>query len=182
MKSSSGVLPAALVDYFSRTTVALALSDTSNDVPLVLVNEPFCRLTGYSASEVVGRNCRFLQGADTDEESKAAIHHYIHENSADAGRFPIVNYRKDGSTFQNLVFITRLRDFEGTTRYFLASQFDMSSARVRARIGENDRTLSRNLGDIETIGREFGLAMEGSAKILSDSVAMIARLALDADR
>lgn len=175
-------LPEGLVEYFSRTTVALALSEAGGDVPLVLVNEPFCRLTAYSRDDAVGRNCRFLQGPDTTSESKSALHDFIHDDRHDGGRFPVLNYRKDGSAFHNLVFMTRLRDSDGTARYVLASQFDMSSSMLRAEIGENDRKLNRHLSDIETIGREFGLAMEGSAKILSDSVAMIAKLAMDAER
>jgi hypothetical protein len=64
----------------------------------------------------------------------------------------------------------------------LASQFDMTTAVQRSGIEGNDRQLRRTLTDVEQIGREFGLAMFGSAQMISDSVATMARLKLNTDR
>lgn len=176
------VLPTSLRDYLYRTTVPLAVSDGSGDVPLVLVNKAFCDLTGYAEDEVVGHNCRFLQGPDTDEENRAALRDFVQGAGDDSGRFPILNYTKDGKAFHNFVFMTRLRDRSGEVRFILASQFDMTTAVERTRIDNNDETLKRTLTDVEQIGREFGLAMIGSAQMISDSVATMARLTLDDDR
>lgn len=172
-------LPDPLADYIERSRVALAISTAEGDVPLVLVNESFCTLTGYDRADVEGRNCRLLQGDETDREGQRALHDFVHDDSQDDGRFPIVNYRKDGSTFRNLVFMSRLRARGGTTRFILASQFDMSAADRRRSLRENDAELSRNLADIHLMGQQFGLAMEGSAKAISDSVAMLAKLHLN---
>lgn len=176
-------LPQGLRAYVEKTGVAISLAiiDDDGDVPLVLANESFCKLTGYQEAEVVGRNCRFLQGPETTEEQKKALHDFIHDTAVEAGRFPVMNYRKDGSSFFNFVYMTRLRDRTGKARYVLASQFDMTSALRQQRLRDNDKQLTRNLSDIEAIGREYGLAMLGSSKMLADSVATIARLTIDED-
>ncbi|QQA43919.1 PAS domain-containing protein [Pelagovum pacificum] len=182
MTSNADALPEALRSYFDRSTVALALSDTSDDVPLVLVNDKFCELTGYEPDDVIGHNCRMLQGEETSSDDRAGLREFLEDDSQEGGRFPILNYRKSGEAFYNLVFMTRLRDDQGVTRFILASQFDMTTTKLRARLDDNDARLNRSLSDVETIGREFGLAMQGSAKILSDSVAMLARLSMDGYR
>ncbi|MGR3322247.1 MAG: PAS domain-containing protein [Pseudooceanicola sp.] len=172
-------LPAALSGYIEKSGVALAISRADRDAPLILVNGAFCDLTGYARDEVIGRNCRFLQGSDTAEADRMALHDFVNGLGADNGRFPILNYRKDGSEFLNLVFMTRLRDEGGETQFVLASQFDMTSAMNRARIAENDAALKSALTDMEQIGREFGFAMIGSAQLLADSVALMARMTLE---
>lgn len=171
--------PERLAAYIRQSNIALAMSDTSRDAPLVLVNQAFCKLTGYDDDDVLGRNCRFLQGEDTTPEMVKPLHDFVHGAGQDSDRFPILNYRKDGSTFQNYVFMTRLRASDGEVRYILASQFDMSSALRRAKIGTNDEKLRRTLTDLDQIGREFGIAMVESAKLLADSVATMARFSFD---
>ena len=174
-------LPERLAEYVQSSGVALAISDTSEDAPLVMVNDAFCTLTGYDAADVLHRNCRFLQGPETTEEMRQPLHDFVHGTGEDEGRFPILNYRKDGTAFHNYVFMTRLRDDEGQVRFILASQFDMTSAVNRSKIHSNDATLRHALSDVEQIGREFGLAMMGSAKLLADSVATMARLSFRED-
>lgn len=174
-------LPPSLRDYILKSNIALAVSQTEDDAPLILVNDAFCKLTGYSNEEVVGHNCRFLQGPDTSEEMRQPLHDFVHGEGPDNGRFPILNYRKDGSTFLNFVFMTRLLGAGRKPRFILASQFDMTTALRRSELSHNDEKLRRVLSDVEQIGREFGLAMVGSAQMIADSIAMMAKLSLDED-
>lgn len=179
--TSQDSLPRSLDAYIRRSGIALAVSVVEADAPLILVNDAFCRLTGYTEEDVLGHNCRFLQGEDTTEEMRGPLHDFVHGEGPDSGRFPILNYRKDGSSFFNFVFMTRLRDRSGTVRFILASQFDMTSTLRRAGLSQNDEKLKRALSDVEQIGREFGLAMVGSAQMIADSVAIMARLSFDED-
>lgn len=174
-------LPKPLSDYMRSARVALAVSRSGEDAPLILVNEAFCTLTGYAADEVIGHNCRFLQGADTTEEMRRPLREFVRGTEPQSGRFPILNYRKDGTSFLNFVFMTRLLDRDGSPRFLLASQFDMTTAMRRNRLPQNDMELTRTLDEVEQISREFGLAIIGSAQMISDSVALLARLSLDTD-
>ena len=97
------------------------------DTPLVYANNSFCQLTGYELDEIVGRNCRFLQGPETNPETVAKI-----GEALGAGRaigIDILNYRKDGSTFWNALYISPVINDAGELLFFFASQFDASERR-----------------------------------------------------
>jgi PAS domain S-box-containing protein len=108
------------------------------DNPLEVANSTFCALTGYSESEIVGRNCRFLAGEATEPWITDRIRKAI------VSRRPvlvdILNYRSDGSPFRNGVLVTPLFDEEGHLEWFLGSQvelgpdspLDFDSRRARA--------------------------------------------------
>ncbi len=87
------------------------------DNPLIYVNPAFERITGYSREEVVGRNARFLQGAETDRETAREIRSKIETEEAFKGA--ILNYRKDGSSFWNELTISPIVDDSGTTSRFV---------------------------------------------------------------
>ena len=103
------------------------------DNPIVFANDAFLKLTGYSRLEVAGRNCRFLQGPDTDPQAIARIRTAIREE-VDI-KIDILNYRKDGSTFHNALYVGPVRDEAGRVVYFFASQLDVSEHhRMQAQI------------------------------------------------
>lgn len=94
------------------------------DTPMVAVNHAFAELTGYPMQEIVGRNCRFLQGPRTDPISPLRIRRCL-----DAGQGCIewiVNYRRDGSQFYNLLFISPVRDADGHLLFFFGNQLDIT--------------------------------------------------------
>ncbi|MDQ7996921.1 MAG: histidine kinase famiy protein [Luteibacter sp.] len=97
------------------------------DNPIVFANEAFIRMTGYEAQELLGENCRFLQGKDTDPETVNEVRKAIAERREIATE--ILNYKKDGSTFWNALFISPIYDREGKLIYFFASQLDVSRRR-----------------------------------------------------
>ncbi|WP_038148267.1 PAS domain-containing protein [Thioclava atlantica] len=170
-------LPEALVQYCDRSTVALSIATpVLEDTPLVYVNTAFSALTGFRADQALGRNCRFLQTERTTGESRAAMREFIGDSSVTAGRFRVINARRDGTVFDNFVFMTRLSDRAGTTQLLLGSQFDLTHAARRADLAANDAALLRNASDLEAISRGFGLAMIGSAKVIADSVSTMASI------
>lgn len=101
--------------------VAAVVSDPRTpDNPIIACNEAFCRLTGYSRDEIIGRNCRFLRGDRTEPEQTAML-----RDAVAAGRpamVELINYRKDGTPFRNAVMIAPLFDDKGALEYFLGSQ------------------------------------------------------------
>ena len=99
------------------------------DLPLVWVNPAFERLTGYAADEVRGRNCRLLQGPDTDPRAVQRIRAAL--GAARPVTETLLNYRQDGSTWWNEVVITPVHSAAGELTHFVGVQIDVGE-RVRA--------------------------------------------------
>ncbi|KAH8066082.1 phosphorelay sensor kinase [Aureococcus anophagefferens] len=120
------------------------------DNPIVWTSEAFLQMTGYDRDDVIGRNCRFLQGPRTDPRQVSVIRdaaYKEHEASV-----TILNYRKDGTTFWNRFFVAPLRDAEGKVTFFVGVQTDVSAAFARPGTSDVDTpkpspaTLPRSLG------------------------------------
>ncbi|MHA6770184.1 histidine kinase famiy protein [Sphingobium ummariense] len=110
------------------TRMPMILTDPrQDDNPIVFANKAFLDLTGYEESEIVGRNCRFLQGPDTDRETVRALREAV--GAQEAISTEILNYRRDGSPFWNAVFVAPVYDDDGTLIYFFASQLDVTRRR-----------------------------------------------------
>ncbi|APY15799.1 PAS domain S-box protein [Brucella sp. 10RB9214] len=94
------------------------------DNPIVFANPAFLKLTGYEADEVMGRNCRFLQGHGTDPAHVRAI------KSAIAAEKPIdidiINYKKSGEAFWNRLHISPVHNADGRLQHFVSSQLDVT--------------------------------------------------------
>jgi sigma-B regulation protein RsbU (phosphoserine phosphatase) len=95
------------------------------DQPLIYANQGFERITGYATADVMGRNCRFLQGPGTDPAAAAEIRAALTE--ARPCLVEILNYRKDGSTFWNRLSITPVRDGAGNLTHFIGVQSDITA-------------------------------------------------------
>ncbi|RKQ91231.1 PAS domain S-box-containing protein [Solirubrobacter pauli] len=114
----------------------LDLSDTGflltdprrDDHPIVYVNDPFLEMTGYAADEVLGRNCRFLQGEGTDPAAIDELRRAIADERPTT--VEVLNYRKDGSPFWNQVYITPVRDGDGHVVHFIGLQIDVTARRA----------------------------------------------------
>jgi PAS domain S-box-containing protein len=94
------------------------------DNPIVAVNEPFLKLTGYSREEVLGRNCRFLAGPETEQQGSAALARATAEARPELTE--LLNYRRDGTAFRNAVMIAPVFGASGELLYFLGSQMDVT--------------------------------------------------------
>ncbi len=112
------------------TRMPMVISDARvPDYPLVFANAAFCRLTGYTRAEIIGRNCRFLQGPQTDPEAVARIRAAVRE--AREIEIDIRNHRKDGEPFWNRLLMAPVYDAAGELAYFFASQVDVTIERER---------------------------------------------------
>lgn len=113
------------------TRMPMVITDPrQSDNPIVFCNKAFQDLTGYERSEIIGRNCRFLQGPKTDQVQVSKIRDAI-EAGTDV-EVDLLNYRKDGSTFWNALYLSPVRNAAGDIQFFFASQLDVSD-RVEAR-------------------------------------------------
>lgn len=94
------------------------------DTILIYVNPGFEKLTGYAPQEILYRDCRFLQGADTDPEAVRAVREAIETNQP--VRTILKNYRKDSSCFWNELSITPFYDEVDRRQYYIGIQKDVS--------------------------------------------------------
>ncbi len=100
------------------------------DNPIVYASQGFLNLTGYRFDEVLGRNCRFLQGPETDPMAVDRIRKGI-ETGEDT-TVVLLNYRKDGTTFWNQFFVAALRDGDGNIVNYLGVQCKVSHEYAQA--------------------------------------------------
>ncbi|AXR79954.1 PAS domain-containing protein [Natrarchaeobaculum sulfurireducens] len=111
-----------------KAPIGIAVCDPNReDLPMIYVNEEFERMTGYSSDEVVGHNCRLLQGSDTDEAAIETLRQGI--EATEQTTVVIKNYRKDGEPFWNRVSIAPVRDKSGTLTEWIGFQQDVTAQR-----------------------------------------------------
>lgn len=124
------------------TRMPMVITDPAiDDNPIVFCNEAFQHLTGYSREEIVGRNCRFLQGPDTEPETVTRLRSAVAASAAID--VDILNYRKDGTTFWNALYLSPVHNDAGEVQFFFASQMDVTE-RIEAQA-----TIARQKADIE---------------------------------
>ena len=114
----------ALTDMIAVSPIAAVVSNPRlPDNPIIDCNQAFLELTGYSREEIIGRNCRFLAGTETENELTAQL------RSGIAAKRPvmveILNYKKDGTPFRNAVMVAPIYDASGELEYFLGSQVEI---------------------------------------------------------
>jgi len=133
-----------------KAPIGIAVSDpTQEDNPLVYVNDGFMEQTGYTRQEATGRNCRFLQGEDTDETTVAELRAAI--NAAEPASVTIRNYRADGSPFWNHLEISPVTDESGTVVNYLGFQQDVTERKERQEaLKETQKRLGMVLSETDT--------------------------------
>lgn len=97
------------------------------DNPIVLANKAFLHLTGYEAYEILGRNCRFMQGESTSEKTISELREAI--AAGVETNVELLNYKRDGTSFWNELHISPIHDDSGRVAYFFASQHDVTEKR-----------------------------------------------------
>lgn len=175
---------------FARTRMPMIVADARKpDWPIVLTNQAFLDLTGYQADEVLGRNCRFLQGPETSPE---AIHR-LSVGIAQEQTFNVelLNYRKDGSTFWNAARLSPVYDASGRLRYYFGSQWDITERRNAEALRAAEYRLLREVdhramnalalvqGFVRLSRRDtterFARSVEGRVNVLARTHTMLAR-------
>ncbi|MDY0961336.1 response regulator [Massilia sp. CFBP9026] len=110
------------------TRMPMLITDPrQDDNPIVFANGAFTDLTGYREDELLGRNCRLLQGPDTDRATVAELRRAVDEERAVA--VDILNYKADGTPFWNALFFGPIFDQDGKLLHFFASQMDITERR-----------------------------------------------------
>lgn len=124
---SRASLPRTMIRAVAAAAQSISIADyDAPDQPLVYVNRAFETLTGYSAAEILGRNCRFLQ-EPADADSHAVIAQLRTAITAGAEiRTVLRNYRKDGTAFWNELHLSAVRDDTGRITHYIGYQSDVS--------------------------------------------------------
>uniref|UniRef100_J3LWM1 non-specific serine/threonine protein kinase n=2 Tax=Oryza brachyantha TaxID=4533 RepID=J3LWM1_ORYBR len=115
------------------------------DNPIIFASDSFLELTEYTREEILGRNCRFLQGPETDQGTVDKIREAIREQKEITVQ--LINYTKSGKKFWNLFHLQPMRDQKGELQYFIGVQLDGSDhvEPLRNRLSENTEIQSAKL-------------------------------------
>ncbi|WP_048435737.1 PAS domain-containing protein [Methylobacterium platani] len=132
--ADAGVLFSAV----ERTGLPMIITDPNlPDEPIIFANRAFQEMCGYGADELLGRNCRFLQGLGSEQDQLTALRAALAQGRNIA--LEITNYRKDGTAFINNLFVAPVYDADGRLLYRFGSQLDVTEVhRNRQRLAENE--------------------------------------------
>ncbi|WP_255193080.1 bacterio-opsin activator domain-containing protein [Natronobeatus ordinarius] len=147
----------------AETPVGVAISDPAReDNPLIYVNDAFERTTGYPFDEVVGRNCRFLQGEASDPETVDEMREAIDDDRPVT--VELVNYRKDGTPFWNEVTLAPMYDDDGEVTNYVGFQNDVTARKEAELEVERHRDeLESVLERVEGLIQDVTTAIAGAA-------------------
>ncbi|WP_292507239.1 PAS domain-containing protein [Methylobacterium sp.] len=154
------------------TRMAMIITDPRlPDNPITFANDAFLQMTGYTRDEVMGRNCRFLQGPDSDATEVARIREAV-ESRQDVS-VDLLNYRKDGTSFWNALYISPVINEEGELLFFFASQLDvtdrkMNEFQVNADKDRFERAVAERTRELEASNRELAAALELRTTLLHE--------------
>ncbi|MCL4125836.1 UNVERIFIED_CONTAM: hypothetical protein GTU68_060231 [Idotea baltica] len=145
----------------------IVIADASAaDHPIVYTNPGFLNLTGYSMDEVVGRNCRFLQGEETDEVAVKKIHEHL--KSGKPCQVTLKNYRKDGTSFWNDLQVTPVFDSDGTLVSYIGIQNDITERVDAENVAKSNATRTQTILDTTADGI-IGLNLDGDCTFCNSS-------------
>ncbi|MEL7059951.1 MAG: PAS domain-containing protein [Acidobacteriota bacterium] len=183
--STFNFLEPVLDQVASGVTIADA---TRADLPLVFVNRVFEEMTGYQRGDILGSNCRFLQGPATEASAVADLRRAI--RAGEAARVTLLNYRRDGSTFWNELQLTPVRNAIGRLTHYIGVQTDVTANRRLDQLVQLSAELDDGFGDPSEVRAmrqvlaqvPFGvLLIEADLSVAFANRAALALLDIDAD-
>ncbi|MFZ2450472.1 MAG: PAS domain-containing protein [Methylovulum miyakonense] len=125
VEKDNGLIPQILSSILDECVNGVTLADPDIEgAPIVYANKAFERLTGYTNADIIGHNCRFLQGIDRDQPERYLIADAM--KNGQSVEVTLRNYRKDGELFFNHLKITPLLDRKGRVIYYLGVQYDVT--------------------------------------------------------
>jgi chemotaxis family two-component system sensor kinase Cph1 len=155
-----------LKSTFEASDGSLIITDyRMPDNPIVYCNQAFVDLSGYSMDEIIGRNCRFLQGSDTEKAAVKLLHNSV--KTGIAARTIIKNYKKDGTEFYNDLLISPIRDAAGNITHFMGMQLDITE-----RVVAQER-LAQRTRELEDANRELEQFTYATSHDLQEPLRMI---------
>ncbi len=143
-----------------------------DDNPIIFCNQAFEALTGYGQQEIIGQNCRFLQGPATDAAHVLEIRRAL--AAGEDVHLELMNYRRDGSSFWNALFISPVVDTEGRLVYHFASQLDVTRRREAEAVLQQSQRL-------ETLGSMASSLAHEFNNLMTIVLANLERLGTEAD-
>ncbi len=143
-KSELSEMNKLLADVLDHTGIGIIITDPNQeDNPIIYHNKGFESVTGYESDEILGRNCRFLQGPLTDHATKKVIREKL--ASQEEVKVEILNYRKDQTTFWNEVCINPVFDQHGRVSHYIGIQMDVSKKKLLELELDREFSLSRTI-------------------------------------
>jgi PAS domain S-box-containing protein len=125
VQKDNGVIPHVLTQILDTCVNGVTLSDPDlEDSPIVYANKAFEDMCGYEQDEIIGINCRFLQGSDRDQPELDRLRASI--KKGEPVEVTLRNYRKNGELFHNRLVVKPLFDDRGNVVYFLGVQYDIT--------------------------------------------------------
>jgi len=125
VKKDTGLIPQVLSAILDECVNGVTLADPDmEDAPIVYANKAFERLTGYGQEDIIGFNCRFMQGEDREQDARKIISEAM--KNSESVEVTLRNYKKDGTLFHNRLKITPLFDKKHRVIYYLGVQFDIT--------------------------------------------------------
>jgi PAS domain S-box-containing protein len=151
----------------------IAIADARReDMPLIFVNPAFERITGYAADDVIGTNCRFLQGRETRQRALAAVRGAL--NAGRPCRVVLKNFRKDGTRFWNELYLAPIHDRNARVSHFVGVQSDvtrrMEAEHARERLQRRLRARNR---DLKALNEQMNALMGMAAHDIRNPLATI---------
>lgn len=175
---------------FRAARMSMLITDPRQpDHPIIFVNNAFTGLTGYAREDVIGRNCRFMQGPQTSRDAVARIRTAV--TRGEAVEVEILNHRKDGTPFWNRVFVSPVHNEAGELVYYFASQVDVSDKReaqaelqrsrdeLEAEVTRRTRDLQAALDQKTVLLHEVDHRVKNNMQVVSSLVLLKARRVQD---
>lgn len=125
VQKDDGIIPQVLSAILDECVNGVTLADPDmEDAPIIYANKAFENLTGYSQEDIIGLNCRFLQGEDRDQDARFQIAEAMKKHEGVV--VTLKNYKKDGTLFHNRLKIVPLFDRKQRVLYYLGVQYDIT--------------------------------------------------------